>query len=69
MANLPPLVAIFLALHVGVIQDEKYSRAVASRENKKNTSSEHIVYKYYLECQNKNNVLNLYFSCNSMNNL
>ena len=49
MANLPPLVAIFLALHVGVIQDEKYSRAVASRENKKNTSSEHIVYKYHFQ--------------------
>ena len=42
----------------------------------KNTSSEHVVYKYCFECQNKNNnyccaqhVLNLYFSGNSMNNL
>ena len=41
---------------------------------KKNTSSEHVVYKYCFECQNKNNfctqqVVNLYFSWNSMNNL
>ena len=42
---------------------------------KKNTSSEHVVYKYCFECQDKNeifctqHVLNLYFPCNSMNNL
>ena len=43
----------------------------------KTTSSEHVVYINCFECQNKNkknnfctqHVLNLYFSCNSMNNL
>ena len=38
----------------------------------KNTSSEHDVYKYCFKRQNKNNkqhVLNLYFSGNSINNL
>ena len=43
----------------------------------KNTSSEHFMYTYCFECQNKNkktnfcthHVLNLYFYCNSMNNL
>ena len=41
-----------------------------------NTSSEHVMYEYCFECKNKqkNNfctqhVLNLYFSCNSINNL
>ena len=43
---------------------------------KKNTSSEHVVYKNCFECPNKNkkqlctqHVVNLYFSGNSMNNL
>ena len=45
-----------------------------SLNSPKNTSSEHVVYKYCFECQNQNNfctqhVLNLYFSGNSMNNL
>ena len=43
---------------------------------KKSTSLEHVVYKYCFECQNKNkknyfciqHFLNLYLSCNSMNN-
>ena len=43
---------------------------------KKNTSSGHVLYKYCFECWNKNkqkhfctqHVMNLYFSCNSMNN-
>ena len=41
----------------------------------KNTSLEHVVYKYCFECQNKKTnfctqlVLNLYFSSNSMNKL
>ena len=48
-----------------------------SLNSPKNTSSEHVVYKYCFECQNKNkknnfctqHVVNLYFSENSMNNL
>ena len=40
---------------------------------KKNTSSQHVVYKYCFKCQSKKNctqhVVNLYFSRNSMNNL
>ena len=41
---------------------------------KKNTGSAHVVYTNCFEYQDKNNlctqhVLNLYFSCNSMNNL
>ena len=43
----------------------------------KNTSLQHVVYKYCFDCQNKNKkinfctqyVVNLYFSGNSMNNL
>ena len=44
-----------------------------SLNSQKNTSSEHVVYKYCFECQKKKkctqHVLNMYFSRNSMNNL
>ena len=47
-----------------------------SLNSPKNTSSEHVVYKYCFECQNKSKkkfctqlVLNLYFGGDSMNNL
>ena len=43
-----------------------------SLNSPKNTSSEYVVYKYCFKRQNKSNkqhVLNLYFSGNSINNL